>query len=131
MSDCFPVEVVGSEKFMSVGTAPGCKDGWGWLKDGECGCAPGSPGYKQGAGGMGCSVRCTASGPVQCGMWCALPDGYKYAIYGVFGIAAVWLLGRALRPSKALNGMDDVLGAMHMLPASKRKKRKSKRKSKK
>jgi hypothetical protein len=133
MAGCFDTVEVGGAKFYSVGTAPNCTNGWGWLKDGECGCNAEAPGYKQAADGtFGCSVRCSGPGPIQCGFWCALPDVAKYAIYGVGGLAAIGLLFAAFRPrSGAVNGYDypvEELMGMDMLPAPKRKKRRSKRK---
>lgn len=84
MPHCLPLD----NNYPVVATAPGCnKDGWGWLKRGECGCEPNSPGWKQDLNG--CSVRCVGDGPVDCPN-CKKP--INWAMIGGVGLAAVVLL---------------------------------------
>lgn len=57
---CLPID----NGYPIMQTNPFCKDGWGFLKNGECGCAPGTYGWKPEANG--CSVRCSGVGPNVC-----------------------------------------------------------------
>lgn len=116
---CFPVS---SDNFYMVGSNPDCVNGFGWLKNGECGCRPGSPGWKPEMGG--CSVRCAGTGPTKCGMWCGLSDNAKYAVYGVGAVALLGLFFWRTSPRPA------PMQGLAMLTAPKRKKRKSRSKRK-
>lgn len=119
---CFPVS---NDNFYMVGANRSCKDGFGWLKKGECGCREGAPGWKPELGG--CSVRCTGPGETECGMWCGLSNTTKYAIYGagaLLALGAVFMLTapRAAPPAPRLQGIGN------LLTGPKRKKRKSRSK---
>lgn len=83
---CLPVDENG---FPVLGTNPYCKDGYGWLNEGECGCVPGSPMYD--AARRGCSIRCVGIGPNSC------PDCEKktnWIMWGAVGLATFFILGR-------------------------------------
>lgn len=120
MAGCFPVS---TDNFYMTGTNPNCKDGYGWLKEGQCGCREGSPGWK--ADLRGCSVRCSGVGPVDCNFWCGLSDTTKYVIYGAGALAALGAIFMltAPRPAPRLQGI-----SLLEAPKRKRKSRRSKRK---
>lgn len=61
-----------------------CNNGWGWLKEGECGCVPNSAGWR--ADKRGCSVRCGGQGPNECPN---CPQPTNWALYGGIGAAAL------------------------------------------
>jgi hypothetical protein len=65
---CLPVDGSG---YAVMQTNPYCKNGWGWLKEGECGCYGGSTLVEPAAPGWqpdkrGCSVKCMGVGPNDC-----------------------------------------------------------------
>jgi hypothetical protein len=81
---CLPLDENG---FPVLATNPFCKDGYGWLNEGECGCVPGSPRYD--AVRRGCSIRCGGIGPNNC------PDcepPINWLMWGGIGVAALILL---------------------------------------
>ena len=84
---CLPVD----NGFPVMTTNPFCSNGWGWLKEGECGCRPGSPGYQPGKGG--CSVKCSGVGPNVCPN-CPGDNTMLYVGIGAAALAAFFLLGR-------------------------------------
>lgn len=124
VKDCFPID----GGYYTVGTAPKCTNGWGWLQEGECGCGPDTPGYVPGKGG--CSIKCTGEGPLNCGLWCSIPEYGKWAIYAAGGLAGIAILWAAFSPKKQLSGYHDMDG-LAMLPAPKSKSRRKRRRSKK
>jgi hypothetical protein len=77
---CLPVD----NGYPVMSTNPYCNNGYGWLNEGECGCAPGSAGYIPSK--KGCSVKCVAVGPNDCPK-CKKP--INWALYGGLGLAAI------------------------------------------
>lgn len=85
---CLPVD----NGYPVMVSNPYCKNGWGWLKEGECGCVAGSPGWN--AAQRGCSVKCGSVGENVCPN---CPKPINWALYGGIGLAAVaayFLLGK-------------------------------------
>jgi hypothetical protein len=92
---CLPVD----NGYAVMKSNPYCQNGWGWLKEGECGCyggatlaEPAAPGWNPEK--RGCSVKCMAKGPNDCPN-CPKPINWK--LYGGIGLAAVaayFFLGR-------------------------------------
>jgi hypothetical protein len=78
---CLPVR----DGFPLLTTNPYCKNGYGWLNEGECGCVAGSPGWIPDK--KGCSIRCMGLGPNDCPN-CEKPINWMM----VGGIAAVGLV---------------------------------------
>lgn len=92
---CLPLD--GGYPF--VANNPFCKNGWGWLNEGECGCFGGSTMVEPAAPGWipekrGCSVKCGGVGPNNCPN---CPQPINWMLYGGIGLAAVaayFLLGK-------------------------------------
>lgn len=85
---CLPVD----GGYPVIQSNPYCNNGWGWLKEGECGCVAGAPGWIPEK--RGCSVKCMGLGPNVCPN-CPQPINWK--LYGGIGLAAVaayFFLGR-------------------------------------
>lgn len=88
MPYCLPVY---GDGFPAMTTNPFCKDGWGFLKRGECGCEPGSPGWK--AEANGCSVHCQRVGPNDC-PGCPKDRTMLYVGIGAAAVAAFFIFGK-------------------------------------
>lgn len=84
---CLPLD----SGYPVMTTNPFCSNGWGFLKNGECGCAPGAPGWKDSAGG--CSVKCSGVGPNYCPN-CPKDNTMLYVGIGAAALAAFFLLGK-------------------------------------
>lgn len=80
-------------------TNPYCQNGWGWLKEGECGCFGGKTLVEPAAPGWipekrGCSVKCGGVGPNVCPN-CPQPFNWKlWGGVGLGALAAYYLFGR-------------------------------------
>lgn len=84
---CLPID----NGYPLMTTNKFCSNGWGWLKEGECGCQPGSAGHIPDK--KGCSIRCTGQGPNACPN-CPQDKTMMYIGIGAAALAAFFLLGR-------------------------------------
>lgn len=84
---CLPID----NGYPVMQTNPFCKDGWGFLKNGECGCTPGSYGWN--AAANGCSVKCMGVGPNACPNCDSGSNTSMYLLGGAAALAVLFLLG--------------------------------------
>ena len=86
---CLPLDENG---FPVLATNPFCKDNYGFLREGECGCVPGSPKYD--AVLRGCSIRCGGIGPNECPNCEKKPNWMLYGGLALGAVAIFALMGR-------------------------------------
>lgn len=93
---CLPID----NGYSFLPANPYCNNGWGWLKEGECGCyggatlaEPSAPGWQPDK--RGCSIKCGGVGPNVCPN-CPQPSTTNWGLLlGVGGgvLAALILFG--------------------------------------
>lgn len=84
---CLPVD---NNYFLMESNPFTDANGWGWLKEGECGCYANGPGWN--ATNKGCSVRALRKGPNSCPNCAPAEEPINWMLWGGLGLAAIILL---------------------------------------